>query len=70
MILLIFPLVYGIAILLEIRLGDSTPGGEAISQIAAQPASLIGMLLMSLIIGHLAEEFGWRGYALDLLQAR
>lgn len=69
-ILLIFPLVYGLAILVDMQLGGSSPGAEAISQIATQPASLIGMLLMGLIIGPLAEEFGWRGYALDPLQAR
>jgi membrane protease YdiL (CAAX protease family) len=69
-ILLIFPVVYGMAILLDMFLGGSSPGAEAITQIAAQPASLIGMLLMGLIIGPLAEEFGWRGYALDPLQAR
>ncbi len=69
-ILLIFPLVYGLAILLDMLLGGSPPGAEAIAQIAAQPASLIGMLLMGLIIGPLAEEFGWRGFALDPLQAR
>jgi membrane protease YdiL (CAAX protease family) len=69
-ILLIFPLVYGLAILLDLQLGGSLPGAEAISQIAVQPASLIGMLLMGLIIGPLAEEFGWRGYALDPLQTR
>jgi membrane protease YdiL (CAAX protease family) len=69
-ILLIFPVVYGLAILLDMLLGGSPPGADAITQIAAQPASLIGMLLMGLIIGPLAEEFGWRGYALDPLQAR
>ena len=69
-ILLIFPLVYGLAILLDMLLGGSLPGADAITQIAAQPASLIGMLLMGLIIGPLAEEFGWRGFALDPLQAR
>ena len=46
------------------------PGAEAIDQIMAQPAALIGMLLMALIVGPLAEEFGWRGFALDPLQAR
>ncbi|MFC1922696.1 type II CAAX prenyl endopeptidase Rce1 family protein [Chloroflexota bacterium] len=69
-ILLIFPLVYGLAILLDMLLGGSTPGAEAVAQIAAQPASLIGMLLMGLVIGPLAEEFGWRGFALDPLQSR
>ena len=69
-ILLIFPLVYGLAILLDMLLGGTPPGVEAIAQIAAQPASLIIMLLMTLIMGPLAEEFGWRGFALDQLQFR
>ena len=69
-ILLIFPLVYALAILIDILLGGSPPGADALTQIAEQPASLIGMLLMGLIIGPLAEEFGWRGFALDPLQAR
>jgi membrane protease YdiL (CAAX protease family) len=69
-ILLIFPLVYGLAILLDMLLGGTPPGAEAIAQIAAQPASLIVMLLMTLMLGPLSEEFGWRGFALDPLQAR
>jgi membrane protease YdiL (CAAX protease family) len=69
-ILLIFPMVYGLAILLDLLLGGSTPGAEAVAQITTQPVSLVGMLFMGLIIGPLAEEFGWRGYALDPLQAR
>ena len=69
-ILLIFPLVYGLAILLDMLLGGTQPGAEAIAQIAAQPASLIVMLLMTLLMGPLSEEFGWRGFALDPLQAR
>ena len=69
-ILLIFPLLYGIAILLDMLLGGSPPAADAIAQIAAQPASLIGMLMMGLIIGPLAEEFGWRGFSLDPLQSR
>ena len=69
-IVLIFPLVYGLAILLDMLLGGTPPGAEAIAQIVAQPASLIIMLLMTLIMGPLAEEFGWRGFALDQLQFR
>jgi len=58
-ILLIFPLVYGLAILLDMLLGGSAPGADAVAQIAAQPATLIGMLLTGLIIGPLPKEFGW-----------
>ena len=69
-ILLLFPVAYGLGILLDMLLGGSSPGTEALTQIADQPASLIGMLLMLLVIGPLAEEFGWRGYVLDQLQSK
>jgi membrane protease YdiL (CAAX protease family) len=69
-ILLIFPVVYGLAILLDILLGGTLPGADALAQIATQPAALIVMLLMALVMGPLAEEFGWRGFALDQLQFR
>jgi membrane protease YdiL (CAAX protease family) len=45
------------------------PGSEALGQIATQPIAII-MLLRALIMGTLIEEFGWRGFALDPLQAQ
>ena len=69
-ILLIFPAAYGLGILLDILLGGSLPGAEVLVQAAAQPASLIVVLVMTLVMGPLAEEFGWRGFGLDSLQSR
>lgn len=69
-IILIFPVAYGLGSLVDILLGGTPPGAESLAQIAAQPASLIGMLFMLLLMGPLAEEFGWRGYALDQLQSK
>lgn len=69
-IFLIFPAVYGLGILLDVLLGGTPPGAEAISQIAAQPASLLVMVVMGLVVGPLAEELGWRGFALDQVQSK
>lgn len=69
-ILLIFPAIYTLGILLDMLLGGNPPGAEAIDQISAQPASLIVMLLMTLLMGPVAEEFGWRGYAQDQSQSK
>ena len=69
-IILIFPIAYGLGSLVDILLSGTPPGAEVLAQIAAQPASLIGMFFMLLLMGPLAEEFGWRGYALDQLQSK
>lgn len=69
-ILLILPAVYGLGILLDILLGGSPPGAEAVGQIAAQPAALVVMVIMGLVMGPLSEELGWRGFALDQLQSK
>jgi len=56
-------------------LGDVLLGGEGIALEAAarfleQPLLILPTLLFWLIFGPLPEEPGWRGYALDGLQAR
>jgi len=66
-VLLIFPAVYALAILLDMLLGGDLPGAEALVQSASQPAFLLVGVVMSLVMGPLSEEFGWRGFALDQL---
>jgi len=69
-ILLLFPAVYGLGILLDILFGGNPPGAEALAQVSVQPAYLLIGVIMSLVLGPLAEEFGWRGFALDELQSK
>jgi membrane protease YdiL (CAAX protease family) len=68
-ILLLFPLAYGLGILLDVLFGGSPPGAEALVWVSAQPAYLLVSVIMALVIGPLAEELGWRGFALDELQS-
>nr|WP_255455248.1 CPBP family intramembrane glutamic endopeptidase [Natrialba sp. INN-245] len=50
--------------------GDAVPGFERAAEFAADPVSLLPYAVFMLIFGPLPEELGWRGYALDGLQAR
>lgn len=43
---------------------------EAVTRFAAQPLLIVPTLLFWLVFGPVPEEPGWRGYALDGLQAR
>jgi membrane protease YdiL (CAAX protease family) len=43
---------------------------EALADLARQPLLIVPMFLFWLIFGPVPEEPGWRGYALDGLQAR
>ena len=66
----LFPLTYGLAILFDMLLGGSPPGADNLVQALANPAFLLVGVVMSLVLGPLSEEFGWRGFALDPLQSK
>jgi len=66
----LFPLAYGLAILFDILLGGSPPGANNLFQAFANPAFWLVGIVISLVLGPLSEEFGWRGFALDPLQSR
>ncbi len=70
LILLIFPAVYILSLLVHRILGGELPGLETLSMHADQPTALIGMVLLGIFTGPLSKELGWRGYGLDILQAR
>ncbi len=72
-ILLFAPLLFTIAVLLDLASG----GSDAIAQIGktstallSAPSTIVPFLLVTLINGPIPEDLGWRGYALDRLQAR
>ncbi len=68
-ILLIFPLAYGLGALLDRLNGGSGAGFAAWSQDGSIPSMLLGTAVLMLLNGYI-EELGWRGFALDRLQVR
>jgi membrane protease YdiL (CAAX protease family) len=67
-IFLVFPLTFILFFTVRSLLGYALPPFPTIRQIAANPLTLVGMILVGLIAGPLEEELGWRGYALERFQ--
>ena len=71
-ILLFAPVLWGLAALVDMATGNAvalSQIGHAMSSAVATPASALSLLLWTLLFGPIPEELGWRGYALDSLQA-
>jgi uncharacterized protein len=64
-ILLIFPLVYGLGIALAMLLGSPAPGMKELTDLMANPVLWLLVGFISFVSGPFSEEFGWRGYALE-----
>jgi len=64
-IFLMFPILYGLNIAIDVTLGGSLPGMEQLRALIANPAAIPLTAFISFLSGPWAEEFGWRGYALD-----
>lgn len=69
-IFLYTPLKSGLAALIDLTLGGQGIAPEAVSRFAEQPLLIVPTVFFWLLFGPVPEEPGWRGYALDGLQAR
>jgi membrane protease YdiL (CAAX protease family) len=69
-IVLIFPLTYGMSGVVFILLGGDLPPLIDILAQLTNPGLVAQLILANLIVSGLSEELGWRGFALDQLQGR
>jgi membrane protease YdiL (CAAX protease family) len=69
-ILLFFPVVNAIALAMVALTGGTLPAFETAREFLGNPLAIVPYAGFILLFGPLPEELGWRGYALDGLQAR
>ncbi len=73
-ILLFAPTLFAVAVLLDMLVNGSSVAlalvKDRMAPLMIAPQSLIAHLFWLLVYGPLPEELGWRGYALDRLQAK
>jgi CAAX protease family protein len=72
-IFLFVPVLMAIAVVLDVVLGDNDTLGlirDRVARFGSAPATLAPFALAVFINGPFPEELGWRGYALDQLQAK
>jgi membrane protease YdiL (CAAX protease family) len=64
-IFLIFPVLFGLSIAVDLLFGGSLPGMDQLRSLIANPVTIPLAAFISFMSGPWSEEFGWRGYALD-----
>jgi uncharacterized protein len=70
LILVIFPLLALVSIAIARLSGGPPHLYTNLARLTAQPLTILFLLPAGLISGPIPEELGWRGFALDRLQAR
>lgn len=66
-IFLVFPILYGLSILIDMAIGGAQPEMTQLRALIANPLMIPLAAFISFMSGPWSEEFGWRGYALDRL---
>ncbi len=72
-VILFVPVLMAVAALLDVAAGGSDTAaliGKRVAPILAAPSTVLAFAFGVFVNGPLPEELGWRGYALDQLQAR
>lgn len=64
------PVICAISIAIDYCIGNSLQQSEVASEFLTYPVKLIPYAVLLMIISPIPEEFGWRSYFLDTLQAR
>jgi len=66
--LTIYPLLFGFSLLIHSLYGGEAPTGELITDMLSNPIVFLISTVVIFLLGPLAEEVGWRGFALDSIQ--
>jgi membrane protease YdiL (CAAX protease family) len=64
------PILTGLSAIFDLALGGDSIALEAASEFTSNPLTIFPYIVFILFFGPVPEEMGWRGYALDGLQAR
>lgn len=69
-ILLLIPALAFASVFVDALIAGTAPEFLMLRDIAANPLLLVVLVVLGLLLGPISEELGWRGFALDRLQAR
>jgi membrane protease YdiL (CAAX protease family) len=69
-VFLTLPLLTALSALFDILFGGRGIGLEAAADLVGRPLMILPYLVFILFFGPVPEELGWRGYALDRMQAK
>ena len=68
--LVTYPALFLLAAAIHVLLGGASPTWQGAQSLVQGPGAFLSGLTIVLLLGPVSAEVGWRGYALDLLDAR